>query len=186
MGIGGELFVVDRCCLSIGRYLDSDAVGVCVLAGFSPSRHPFLPPSQAVSPPLLSPLARSLAFCCLLPSSLPPDLHLSPPRAVSPPLLSLYLTQVAANSAAERGGLRVGDILTEIDGYDLTAETSSGKRGGAATDGSSDAGGDLGSNMVRTAKELIVGPRGARVLIKGTRQHFLGAREPFQTSILRI
>ena len=91
--------------------------------------------------------------------------------------------QVAAKSAADRGGLRVGDILTEIDGYELTSPSSSTCNSDAKTANVGTL--DSGSSLVQIAKEKIVGPRGVRVLIKGTRQHLLGLREPFVVSILR-
>ena len=96
--------------------------------------------------------------------------------------------------------------MTEIDGYTLasaiSASNNSGKRehkgdgGGGGGDGagsggcsssslSSDSGGARG-DIVRMAKQLIVGPRGKRVQIRGLRQHLLGLREAFEASILRV
>ena len=86
---------------------------------------------------------------------------------------AVTISQVAAKSAAERGGLQVGDILTEIDGRKLSSTAPAGGDG------------ETTKELIRRAKELIVGPRGASLSIKGTRQHIMGPREPFQVSILR-
>jgi len=89
---------------------------------------------------------------------------------------AVAISQVAAKSAAERGGLQVGDILTEIDGHKLSTT--------ATPAGGSDS--ETTKELIRRTKALIVGPRGASVSIRGTRQHFMGQREPFQVSILRM
>jgi hypothetical protein len=86
--------------------------------------------------------------------------------------------QVATNPAAERAGLRVGDILTEVDAYTLasaiSAPNNSGKMehtgdgggeggGGCGSSSLSSDSGDARGDIVRMSKQLIVGPRGKPV-----------------------
>ena len=151
------------------RLYMTDAKRLCVREGVMPC-------SMRSKSPLLPPLAHAHERHELLPHA----------HELLPPLAHAH---ERANSE------------TEIDGHALTAMStlssssnvsmsSSVKQSRASTSGCSISGAaaeeeQATSALLAQAKRLVLGVRGARVAVKGTRQSLLGAREAFHVTLVR-